>query len=42
MKNPDIIIEAKEVSISFGGLQAIDDLSFQVKQRRIPDEWNKQ
>jgi branched-chain amino acid transport system ATP-binding protein len=35
MKDPDIIIEAKEVSISFGGLQAIDDLSFQVKRDQI-------
>jgi branched-chain amino acid transport system ATP-binding protein len=35
MKNSDIIIEAKEVSISFGGLQAIDDLSFQVKREQI-------
>lgn len=35
MKESNIIIEAKEVSISFGGLQAIDDLSFQVKREQI-------
>ena len=35
MKDPEIILEAKELSISFGGLQAIDDLSFQVKRDQI-------
>ena len=35
MKAPNIIIEAKDVSISFGGLQAIDGLSFQVEREQI-------
>jgi branched-chain amino acid transport system ATP-binding protein len=35
MNNSNIIIEAKAVSISFGGLQAIDDLSFQVEREQI-------
>ncbi len=35
MKDSNIIIEAKDVSISFGGLQAIDDLSFRVEREQI-------
>jgi branched-chain amino acid transport system ATP-binding protein len=35
MEDSNIIIEAKAVSISFGGLQAIDDLSFQVEREQI-------
>ncbi len=35
MSDSNIIIEAKDVSISFGGLQAIDNLSFQVEKGQI-------
>jgi len=35
MSHLNTIIEAKDVSISFGGLQAIDNLSFQVKKGQI-------
>jgi len=35
MPNSIPIIEAKDVSISFGGLQAIDNLSFQVERGQI-------
>ena len=35
MKDSNIIIEAIDISISFGGLQAIDNLSFQVEREKI-------
>lgn len=35
MKDSNIIIEAIDISVSFGGLQAIDNLSFQVEREKI-------
>ncbi len=35
MKSKDTILELKDVSLSFGGLQAIDTLSFSLKRKEI-------
>ena len=35
MESPEVILDVKNVSIQFGGLKAIDNVSFQVREAEI-------